>query len=102
MGDASAVALSPENIDRVIVARLIESPPEPEYPQPPLQYLFGCYARLVDEARTRQVSEKPGLVAALSACRELLVSYTGLVLAGGIIPHVGKVVGVVLACKQMI
>jgi ubiquitin conjugation factor E4 B len=92
MGEASSVALRPDNIDRVIVARLIESPPE-DYPQPPLQYLFGCYSRLVDEARTRQVSDKPGLVSALSACRELLVSYTGLVLAGGIIPHLGKVVG---------
>jgi ubiquitin conjugation factor E4 B len=102
MGDASAVALRVDNIDRIIVARLIESAPA-EYPQPPLQYLFGCYSRLVDEARTRQVSDKPGLLAALSDCRALLVSYTGLVLAGGIIPHVGKVVGAgFLSCKQMI
>ncbi|GFH06625.1 U-box domain-containing protein, partial [Haematococcus lacustris] len=76
-------------LDRVVVARLIESPPE-DYPQSPLQYLLGCYSRAIEEARTKAVADKPVLISALASCKELLVSYASLTLNGGIIPHVGQ------------
>ncbi|KAL6763344.1 ubiquitin elongating factor core-domain-containing protein [Haematococcus lacustris] len=89
MGSATRLLLRKEMLDRVVVARLIESPPE-DYPQSPLQYLLGCYSRAIEEARTKAVADKPVLISALASCKELLVSYASLTLNGGIIPHVGQ------------
>lgn len=82
--------LTSDILDRVLVSRLIENPPE-GYPQPPLQYLLGCYARVSNALRTisprqdaqsRQVLQQSAL-----ACKDLILSYAGLVLTGGVIPE---------------
>lgn len=86
--DGKAVHLNRDLLDRVLVARLIESPPQ-EYPQTPLQYLLGCYARCQDEQRKGPKAE---LAPVLQGIRELVISYAGLTLTGGIIPHPGAAV----------
>lgn len=88
-----AVLLNKDLLDRIIVARLIEAPPE-NYPLPPLQYLMACYQRALDELRNKPVAGSPDLTAVVGACRELIISYASLTLGGGIIPHPGPVVSV--------
>jgi hypothetical protein len=90
-GGAVDLMLNKALLDRVIVSRLIENPPEP-YPQLPFHYLLGCYARASQELRSislgwpaevqRQLQE------AVFAARELVVSYAGLVFMGGVVPEV--------------
>ena len=74
--------MTAELLDRIVVSRLIESPPE-AYPLPPVQYLIGCYSRAANEARNnRAVAESPELLAVVATCKELIVSYAGLTLQG--------------------
>ena len=80
--------MTAELLDRIVVARLIESPPR-TYPQSPLQYLIGCYARAANELRNnRTVADSPELASLATSCKELIVSYAGLVLQG-VVPQVG-------------
>ena len=83
-----APLMTAELLDRIVVARLIESPPS-TYPQSPLQYLIGCYARAANELRNnRTVADSPELSSLATSCKELIVSYAGLVLQG-VVPQVG-------------
>lgn len=87
----SRPALTGEVLDRVLVNRLIEAPPN-QYPQAPFQYLLGCCTRGSAELRAlpAQPSEAQQRIRDdLTACRELLVSYAGLILTGsGVVPEV--------------
>jgi len=80
--------MNKDMLDRLIVARLIESPPE-NYPQTPVQYLLGCYRRADDELRSRTVAENPQLLSTGQSCKDLVVNYAGLTIPGGIVPHIG-------------
>lgn len=74
--------LSMDNLDRAVVARLIEDPPA-DYPQPPFQYLLGCYARSSQEHRSLPTASPKSQATvqrvqdALIACKDLMVSYAG-------------------------
>lgn len=83
--------VTPDNLDRFIVSRLIESPPE-QYPQQPFHYLLGCYHRAAAEQRSLgQDAAGQQLRATVDACKQLLVSYAGLVLmSAGVVPEVGR------------
>lgn len=96
MQDTSAppVLMSQDNLDQVLVSRLIEAPPE-QYPLQPFNYLLGCYERASQELRHIPASADPQaqqqLRALVLSCREQLVSYAALLLAGsGIIPEVRR------------
>ncbi len=91
MDESAPALLGKADLDRLVVARLIEAPPD-DYPQAPLQYIMRCYARAADEARGKHVAASPALQATVQLCRELAINYAGLTLAGGIVPHVGPVV----------
>ncbi|GFR50779.1 hypothetical protein Agub_g13044, partial [Astrephomene gubernaculifera] len=71
-------------MDRVLVARLIESPPA-NYPQPPIHYLLGCYERSSEELRKAGANER--VKAAVAAARDLILNYTGLALFAGMLPQ---------------
>ncbi len=77
-----------ELLDRIVVARLIEQPP-PTYPYSPLQYLIGCYTRATEQQRSKAVAESPDLSSVVASCRELIVSYAGL-LFQGVVPQVRR------------
>lgn len=97
MGEAGLpLLMNRDMLDRLIVARLIESPPT-DYPQTPVQYLLGCYQRADDELRNRTVAGSAQLSGTEQCCRDLVVNYAGLTLSGGIVPHLGAQV-CVCAC----
>jgi hypothetical protein len=81
--------ITPDNLDRIIVNRIIEAAPE-HYPQQPFHYLLGCYSRAADELRSiGQDAARQQLRTAVDACRPLLVSYAGLIIMGaGVVPEV--------------
>ncbi|GAX74152.1 hypothetical protein CEUSTIGMA_g1601.t1 [Chlamydomonas eustigma] len=83
--DGVAIFMNGELLDRILVSRLIESPPS-KYPLSPLQYLLGCHARASNELRTKAVSESPILSSIVLTSKELIVSYAGLALQG-VIPQ---------------
>lgn len=88
MGAADGALLKKDHIDRVVVARLIESPPA-SYPLSPLNYLMSCYARCLDEQRSKAIADNQSLLAVVQDARSIIISYSGLTLAGGgIIPQV--------------
>lgn len=74
-------------LDRMIVTRLIESPP-PNYPQGPCDYLLSCYSRCVGESRVKAVVESQELASIVTSSKDLIVSYTMLCLQG-LCPQVG-------------
>lgn len=89
---SSAPLMNKDMLDLIFVNRLIESPPE-QYPQPPFQYLLGCFARAVNELRSVSPRHAPEvqqhLQGVIVACKELLVSYAALILtASGVVPEV--------------
>ncbi len=86
--------LNRDILDRVIVSRLIESPPD-SYPQTPFQYLLSSYGRCLDQQRNmsprHDAETQAALKDAAQASRELLVSYAGLILTGsGVVPEVSS------------
>ena len=80
--------LSRDNLERVLMARLME--PSPEWPA---QYLLGCYGRASAEIRASPGLKDAALVqhvqAALLYAKQLIVSYAGLVLIMDMFPQVG-------------
>jgi hypothetical protein len=88
-GEQQPLLITPDNLDRIIVSRLIEAAPA-QYPQQPFPYLLGCYSRAVNEQRSLgQDAAGQQLREAVEACKQLLVSYAGLVLVGaGVVPEV--------------
>jgi hypothetical protein len=98
--------ITPDNLDRIIVSRLIESAPE-QYPQQPFHYLLGCYNRAATEQRSLgQDAAGQQLRAVVDACKQLLVSYAGLVLIrAGVVPEVSKdthdITSVQLCCSSV-
>jgi hypothetical protein len=88
--------LTADSLDRAIVARLIESPPD-AYPFPPFHYLLGCYARASDAVRggggaargAGGAEEKQRLHDLAVEARAQVVQYASLLLAGsGVVPEV--------------
>jgi hypothetical protein len=83
--------LTQDLLDPVVVARLIEEPPE-NYPLAPFHYLLSCYARASEELRAlghiRDAAAQQAVQAAVLACRDLAVSYCCLTLTAGFIPEV--------------
>jgi ubiquitin conjugation factor E4 B len=89
---SSTPLMNKDMLDLIFVNRLIESPPE-QYPQPPFQYLLGCFARSVNELRSVSPRHPPEvqqhLQGSIAACKELLVSYAALLLtSSGVVPEV--------------
>ena len=92
--------LSRDNLERVLMARLME--PSPEWPA---QFLLRCYARASAEFRASPGLKDARLVqhvqAALLYAKELIVSYAGLVLIMDMFPQVGPALHVAcIAAKQ--
>eukprot|EP00873_Tetraselmis_striata_P001321 jgi/Tetstr1/421585/TSEL_012529.t1 len=81
-GEAAELLLNSENLERVLWARLSLLPTG--YPQTPLQYLLGSYARAGGELRAASALKDAALQAraceAMTYARGLVVSYTGLML----------------------
>lgn len=77
-----APLITTDTLDMVFMTRLMTEPPE-SYPLSPFQYLLGCFARCSDEIRTREVSQSPELMAAVQACKELVINYARTALGGG-------------------
>jgi hypothetical protein len=91
-GSSSTPLMNKDMLDLIFVNRLIESPPE-QYPQPPFQYLLGCFGRAVNELRSVSPRHPPEvqqhLQGSIAACKELLVSYAALILtSSGVVPEV--------------
>jgi ubiquitin conjugation factor E4 B len=91
---SSSVFMNKDNLDRIIVSRLIESPPE-QYPQSPFQYLLGCFSRAVTELRSlsskQDATAQQQLQGTIVACKDLLLSYSALILSGsGVVPEVSS------------
>ncbi|PNH09426.1 putative ubiquitin conjugation factor E4 [Tetrabaena socialis] len=78
-GDANVVDV----LDRALIERLIESPPQNA--QPPMHYLMNCYQRASDELR--QASSNAEVQAAVQSARELILNYAGLTLFAGMVPQ---------------
>jgi hypothetical protein len=82
-----------DTLDRVIVARLIEAPPEP-YPLAPFPYLLTCCGRATDAVRARpggSVEEKAALHDLAVEARAQVVQYASLLLSGsGVVPEVRR------------
>ncbi|GMH33488.1 hypothetical protein BSKO_01322 [Bryopsis sp. KO-2023] len=82
---------SAEILDRVFVARLIEHGGQITQPTP-CNYLLGCYGRASDELRTlsskfQNAADRAKIQPALQEIKSLVVSYFGLLFAGGVIPQ---------------
>lgn len=71
------------------MARLSEPPPS--YPQWPVQYLIGCYARALNEGRNIAMMKDPAdqqrLLETLVLARQLVVSYSGHIITLGMLPQ---------------
>lgn len=83
--------LDKDNLERVLWGRLSFLPLG--YPQTPLQYLLGCYSRASGEIRAAgSLKDEPlqeAVVGALVYGKQLVVSYTGLMLTMDMFPQVG-------------
>lgn len=91
-GEAAELLLNSENLERVLWARLSLLPTG--YPQTPLQYLLGSYARAGGELRAASALKDAALQAraceAMTYARGLVVSYTGLMLNMEMFPQVAR------------
>lgn len=93
--ELSRPLLGRDDIDTALVHRLIVAPPL-DYPQQPLHYLLGVYARATAEVRAASApgarlepAAAEALTAAASVARELAVSYAARVLTGAeVVPEV--------------
>ena len=67
------------------------SNPPASYPQWPVQYLMGCYARASEETRSvsllKDASDQQRLIDTLTLARQLAVSYTGFILTLEMFPQ---------------
>lgn len=77
------ILLNADLIERALMSRL--SDPPASYPQWPVQYLLGSYARAVREIQslemnTKDPAEKSKLSDTLALCRKLSVSFVGFAL----------------------
>jgi ubiquitin conjugation factor E4 B len=88
--EAPPLRLKRDIMERVLMARLTDPPPG--YPQPPLEYLLGCYGRASAASRgLPALSDKQALAhlqATLANSRALVVSYAGLMLTMDMFPQV--------------
>lgn len=85
--------LSRNVLEEVIVARLIDEPPE-DYPYSPFNYLLYVYSNINKEMRKTETRSNltPELIDTLKSTlfklRDLIVSYCGLVFVPEVIPLV--------------
>lgn len=88
------LTLARDTLDRMLMARLLD-PPE-DYPQWPLQYLLGCYARASQEIRAlttlKDKQSADTVQLDLQYCKQLIARNAGLLLSMGLFPQVN--------CKQ--
>lgn len=81
--------LDRNNVERAIMSRL-NSPPA-SYPQWPVHYLMGCYARATEESRSASLLKDPAdqqrFIETLTLARQLAVSYTGFTLILDMFPQ---------------
>ncbi|KAL4426229.1 hypothetical protein ABPG77_009844 [Micractinium sp. CCAP 211/92] len=90
-GDAAAepLLLSRDNAERALMARLSEE--SPAGAQWPVHYLLGVYGRAADELRNvgllKDASQQAALTETLQLCRQLAVSYSGLILSLDMFPQ---------------
>ena len=74
--------LNHETLDRMIMARLLDAPEQ--YPEWPVAYLIGCYARASTEIRAlgtlKDKAAADGLQLDLQYCKDLIVANAGLLL----------------------
>lgn len=82
VAESEALELNEDSIDRVLVARLIESP-QADYPQAPVHYLLGCYQRALDMS----ASKTPGAQKAARALQTAAQNHIWLCLADDVIPQ---------------
>lgn len=94
-GAGAAPLMTRASLDRVIVSRLIESPPG-SYSQPPFHYLLGCYSRASDQLRAvggapsakYDADAKQRLCDMVAEARGQVVQYAALLLSGsGVVPE---------------
>ena len=80
--DGLPLLLTKETLDRMIMARLLDAPHE--YPEWPVAYLIGCYARASAEIRAlgtfKDKAAADDLQLDLQYCKDLIVANTGLLL----------------------
>ena len=78
-----------DNLERVLMARLMQPPAEAPWP---VFYLIGCYSRASDVIRESTSARDPAAQArvqdALVFTKELAVSYAGLMLGMDMFPQV--------------
>lgn len=80
--------LTKDTLERALLARLLEDGDSQSPWQSPVPYLLGCYGRASDAFRSlNNNSDRPALEALLAHCKELAVSYTGLVLISDLFPQ---------------
>ena len=81
-GESDGLQLRCEDVDAVLVARLIEEPPA-EYPLPPVPYLLGCYQRACSLPPSA-----PGGEQLVNAVKDAVLNYLWLCLGeAGIVPQ---------------
>jgi hypothetical protein len=80
--EGAQLRIEADNVDRVLMARLVEEAPV-GYPFPPVPYLLSCYDRL------QQLSMKlPDAETAITAVKHIVVSHVWLTLSdAGVIPQ---------------
>ncbi|GAB4822698.1 hypothetical protein N2152v2_009744 [Parachlorella kessleri] len=102
-GTSDTPLLSGNNLERVLMARL--SDPPSAYPQWPVHYLIGCYARAAEELRSVSHLKSPGdqarLAEALGLARQLAVSYVGLTLYMDMFPQASGTAGLAGAMSRV-
>ncbi len=81
--------LDRDNLERVLMARLMEEPAEAQWP---LHYLLACYGRASDEFRASASIKDAATVQrvqeSLLYSKQLVVSYSGLLLTMDMFPQV--------------
>lgn len=85
----SQLKLNRDNLERVLMARLMDSP---DVVQWPLHYLLACYTRASDEFRAasaiRDAATVQRVQESLLYSKQLIVSYSGLLLTMEMFPQV--------------
>jgi hypothetical protein len=85
---AAQLHLNRDNLERVLMARLMEVEDAAEWP---LHYLLASYSRATDEFRSAAALQEPAAVervqSSLLYSKQLIVSYSGLLLTMDMFPQ---------------
>lgn len=86
---ANQLRLNRDNLERVLMARLMEVEDDVMWPW---HYLLACYTRASDEIRYAPLKDAAAVErvhASMLYSKQLIVSYAGLLLTMGMFPQVG-------------